>query len=241
MNRPFETRNPIFSLISLTILALFCIGCGSSSDTVNVNGTNDRSGNVGTVQFRFQAAATTQTTVPAGTATLQFDFYTTATPAAETFSFAESRAFAELINISVPTDVRSVIVTAFDSNNTRLVSLLGSFEVVENDTIDVALQDVGDEVLLVAATPEVLQTGVNLITYTALATTTNSNIQQSIPESELEFQITSAPNGVTIATNGDITVPSNISGTVTVQVSFGEGVDALVTSVNFTIPQVNNL
>lgn len=243
----FKFKTAILTLFVLGFVTVATVGCGSSSDDFIYDTSHD----TGRLQFHFQRLLGAQTTnnlsfpsttnVPAQTATLRFDFYETVTPSAASLNVTLTQPYSDLITFDLRPTVRSVIVTAFDAANNKLAAYQGTFTVIVGDTVDVNLYPIGSQSFVVTATPPTLQVGTNSVAYTALYTPTNSTTPQTIPESQLSFAKISGPPGVTVAANGDITVPAG-PGTspVSVQVTYVVGGNTYTDIVSFGFGNAGN-
>lgn len=142
--KKFKAKSALLTLLALSFVALFAVGCGDSRDDFVITNTNNNPATQGNLVFNFQQAVTQQVpdTVPAGTASLRFDFFSTNPPDAESLVFTETRAFAQEIVIEdVPSNVVSVLVTAFDANGFPLATLSGDVTVIIGATNPVDLDD----------------------------------------------------------------------------------------------------
>jgi hypothetical protein len=123
-------KSALLTLLAIGLVSLFAVGCGSSDNFV-ATGTNNNNANPaqsGNLIFNFVQA---QDTVPVGTTTLRFDFFSSDPPSLASFLFTETRSFASQIIIQdVPPEVEVVVVTAFGDNNEPLAVLTGNAVVV---------------------------------------------------------------------------------------------------------------
>lgn len=140
--KKFQSKSALLTLLMFGLVSLFAVGCGDDREDFVI--TNNNNAATGSLVFRFQRllAAQTVDNVPAGTTTLRFDFFTTNPATQNSFSFTETRAFAEVVTFTnVPADIRSVLVTAFDNNGQPLATLAGAVTVVVGQTTEVNLND----------------------------------------------------------------------------------------------------
>lgn len=129
--KKFQSRSALLTLLVVGFVSLFAVGCGDSDNFV-FTGTNNTpiTGDTGNLVFRFTQAQTVDT-VPTGTTSLRFDFFSSRTPSLATFLFTETRSYAELIIIEdVPVETQSVVVTAFGANGQPLAVLTGDTNVI---------------------------------------------------------------------------------------------------------------
>lgn len=129
--KKFQSRSALLTLLVVGFVSLFAVGCGDSENFV-FTGTNNTpiTGDTGNLVFRFTQAQTVDT-VPTGTTSLRFDFFSSDTPSLATFLFTETRSYAELIIIEdVPVETQSVVVTAFGANGQPLAVLTGDVNVI---------------------------------------------------------------------------------------------------------------
>jgi len=129
--KKFQSRSALLTLLVVGFVSLFAVGCGNSDNFVFTGNTNNPvTGDTGNLVFRFTQAQTIDT-VPTGTTSLRFDFFSSDTPSLATFLFTETRSYAELIIIEdVPVEVQSVVVTAFGANGEPLAVLTGDVTVI---------------------------------------------------------------------------------------------------------------
>lgn len=128
--KKFQSRSALLTLLVVGFVSLFAVGCGDSENFVFTGNNNPVTGDTGNLVFRFTQAQTIDT-VPTGTTTLRFDFFSSDTPSLATFLFTETRSYAELIIIEdVPVETQSVVVTAFGANGQPLAILTGDVNVV---------------------------------------------------------------------------------------------------------------
>jgi len=138
--KKFQSRSALLTLLVVGFVSLFAVGCGDSENFV-FTGTNNTpiTGDTGNLVFRFTQAQTVDT-VPTGTTSLRFDFFSSRTPSLATFLFTETRSYAELIIIEdVPVETQSVVVTAFGANGQPLAVLTGDTNVIINGDSEVDL------------------------------------------------------------------------------------------------------
>jgi hypothetical protein len=123
-------KSALLTLMAIGLVSLFAVGCGSSDNFV-ANGTNNNNGNpaqTGNLIFNFVQA---QDTVPIGTTTLRFDFYSSDPPSLASYLFSETRSYANQVIIqNVPPEVEVVIVTAIGANDEPLAVLSGNTAVI---------------------------------------------------------------------------------------------------------------
>jgi hypothetical protein len=133
----------ILTAIVVLCLAFLATGCGDSDDFV-ITANAPAAATTGNLVFRFQQAAAQQTEdiVPAGTATLRFDLFSTDPPSQTSLVVTDTRVFERVITLlDVPSNVVSVLVTAFDEDGNPLVTLSGSTVVIVGADVEVDLND----------------------------------------------------------------------------------------------------
>ena len=147
-------RGVLRSVLLLSLVAVFATGCGDSRDDFVALDNNGQTGNL---VFRFQQAVPqTVDTVPAGTTTLRFDLYAGSPPSVSNFVETRTEPYADVITLTnVPSNVTTVIVTAFNSDNIPTVTLQGNAPVDPANTVEVNLDDSQAIILSsIAATPD---------------------------------------------------------------------------------------
>lgn len=133
----FSAKSTLLTLLAFSFVALFAVGCGDSRDDfVNTTTNNNNNGNL---VFRFQQAVT-QTTVPNGTATLRFDFFSTDPGTAQSLLFTETRPFATEVRFdNVSSQVASVAVTSFGADGLPTQTNVAAVTVVVGNDVAVDL------------------------------------------------------------------------------------------------------
>lgn len=160
------------SILILGLVTVFATSCGSSDEFVFTSNTNNNPSTTGNLAFEFQrVAAQAPDLVPNETESFRFDFFSTNPPAESSLVFTTTSGFAsEIIVEDVPTNVVSVLVTAFDSNNLPLVTLAGDVTVVAGATTRVDLNDstpVTLDAITVTPEPAALGNGFDVRPFTA--------------------------------------------------------------------------
>ena len=132
----------LYGLLSL-LLTLCVSGCGDSENYVFTGSSvTPPAATTGSLTFNFQPAAAAQDIAPPGTTSLRFDFFRTNPPAESSFVFTENRTFSTVVLIEdVPSDVVSVLVTAFDTEGLPLATYSGTFAVQVGQNVVVDLAD----------------------------------------------------------------------------------------------------
>jgi hypothetical protein len=129
----------------LVLMALLVSGCGDSDNFVFTTPQNAPAApTTGNLVFRFQqtAAQRVPDNVPNGTTTLRFDLFSTNPPAETSLVATETRNFESVIILEdVPSNVVSVLVTAFDENDNPLITLGGTANVIIGGDSEVDLDD----------------------------------------------------------------------------------------------------
>ena len=192
--KKFQSTSALLTLLVVGFVSLFAVGCGDSRENFVFTGNNNQA-NTGNLVFRFQqAAAQTVDIVPAGTATLRFDFFTNNPPTLQGLLFTETRAFADVVTFNnVSPEVRSVTVTCFNAAGLPLATLFGPVTVNVGQTTEVDLNDaqpVAIEALTSSPDPIILTVG-----QTQQVTNTGSFNQGStatIPAGSLTYNLTEA-------------------------------------------------
>jgi hypothetical protein len=137
----FKKTKFILALLAVSLITVLAVGCGSTDNEFVGVATGRGSSQVGNLSFAFfgvnpQIAGE----VPANTASLRFDMFSTKPPAATSLVLTETRQYSESIVIEdVPINVICVVVTALDANGFPLVSLQGSANVILGETTPVDL------------------------------------------------------------------------------------------------------
>jgi len=141
----FTSKSTLLTLLAISLVSILAIGCGDSKEFVATGTANQGTpATVGNLSFSFAKAVNAQTTgtVPSGTTTLRFDFFSVDPPASSGLVTTVTRAFATEITIEdVPTNVVTVLVTALDANGFPLATLQGEANVVLGATTPVDLGD----------------------------------------------------------------------------------------------------
>jgi hypothetical protein len=140
------------SVLLLTLVTLFTVGCGDSGEDFVVTGNNNvNPATTGNLTFQFVAAQAA--TVPAATEQLTFDFFN----ANGDVILSDDAAFAGTVTIpNVPVSATDVLITAYGPGGVPLVTIEDEVGVAGGSTAVVDLSDaVITEVDLVsvAATP----------------------------------------------------------------------------------------
>lgn len=223
-------KSALLTLLLVGFVAFFAAGCGDRDDfVITGNVPNNNTGN-GALVFNFQQAVLqAPDVVPAGTATLRFDFFTSNVPAANTFSFTENRQFAPQVIIDdVPANIQSVLVTAVSGANEPLATFLGSFTVIPGARVNVDLNDAQPVTATnLVVTPESVVLTVDetrALTFDATFTSGSTSQVVNLPGTLMEF-LFSGPSASTAASvNSSGVVTGETAGqnaTLTTSYAFG--------------------
>jgi hypothetical protein len=129
-------------LILLTsLVALLAVGCGDSEQDFVFTGTdNTPQATTGNAVFHFVQAQASPDVVPAGTDSLDFDFYTSSTPQDADLVLSQTVEFAATVTITdLPVTARFVVVTARDAGGLPLATLTGALDLQPGGSTDVDL------------------------------------------------------------------------------------------------------
>ncbi len=142
-NKNSAPKRSLLTFLMVGLVSLFAVGCGDSNEDYVFTGTNPGFA-TGNVTFQFEQDVLTQAAVvPAGTDYLTFDFYATNPPASGQLVFEADAPYANTVTVqNVPTNVRSVVITAFDVDGFPLATLSSPVSVNAGTTTNANLNGV---------------------------------------------------------------------------------------------------
>ncbi len=146
-----KSAKPSFlTVLLLTLVTLFTVGCGSSNEDFVITGNNNNPNPATTGDLTFLFATPQAVTVPAATQSLEFEFFNAG---GEPVDFATS-VFAGSVTIEdVPVTAVDVVITAYGPGGIPLVTIADDVSVGGGTTTTVDLSDaVVTEVDLVSVT-----------------------------------------------------------------------------------------
>ena len=132
----------LLALLTLSLVAVFAVGCGDSDNFVFTGNTNTvNPGNTGALSFRFdRALAQTEGEVPAGTAQLLFSLHSGNPPTQANLVDVRLVPFSDSVILEdVDPSVTVVVVTALSADDFPLASLQGNANVIVGTTQPVDL------------------------------------------------------------------------------------------------------
>ena len=132
----------LLALLTLSLVAVFAVGCGDSENFVFTGNTNTvNPGNTGNLSFRFdRALAQTEGEVPAGTTKLLFSLHSGNPPSQANLVDVRLLPFSDSVILEdVDPSVTVVVVTALSAEDFPLAALQGNANVVVGTTQPVDL------------------------------------------------------------------------------------------------------
>ena len=132
----------LLALLTLSLVAVFAVGCGDSENFVFTGNTNTvNPGTTGNLSFRFdRALAQTEGEVPAGTTQLLFSLHSGNPPSQANLVDVRLVPFSDSVVLEdVDPSVTVVVVTALSADDFPLASLQGNAGVVVGTTQPVDL------------------------------------------------------------------------------------------------------
>ena len=190
-------KTSFLTVLMLALVTLFTVGCGDSNDEFIYTGNNNPA-NTGSLTFQFQQPATAQAVnVPAGTTSLEFDFFN----AADVLVFEATAPYADTVTVAnVPAGVTDVVITAYGPGDVPLATITNGVTVAVGGNTNVNLTGV---------TP----TPVTLVSVTSVPASVSLNVSAT---QQLAFSGTFS-NGETVpfnATTGGTAVYSGFDAAV---------------------------
>ena len=159
----------LLALLTLSLVAVFAVGCGDSENFVFTGNTNTvNPGNTGALSFRFdRALAQTEGEVPAGTTQLLFSLHSGNPPSQANLVDVRLLPFSDSVILEdVDPSVTVVVVTALSSDGFPLAALQGNANVIVGTTQPVDLgtaQPITFDAITVSPDPVNVQKDVNSV------------------------------------------------------------------------------
>ena len=159
----------LLALLTLSLVAVFAVGCGDSENFVFTGNTNTvNPGNTGALSFRFdRALAQTEGEVPAGTTQLLFSLHSGNPPSQANLVDVRLLPFSDSVILEdVDPSVTVVVVTALSADGFPLVALQGNANVIVGTTQPVDLgtaQPITFDAITVSPDPVNVQKDVNSV------------------------------------------------------------------------------
>lgn len=246
-------RSPFRGFLASLLLCFLVAGCSSGSDGGSsfVASPGQDGGNTattGSVTFNFVQGQTAPITVPVGTTTLRFEFFSELGGSGNLL-LSPTTAYASTVTIdNVPTAARSVVITAFGADNFPVSEFTANITVPAGGSTTVSSAD-GTSVAVnltgITVNPASVSLGLNgVVRLVPAATFSNGDsvaITGDVLTDEVSF-VSDDPNTAMTSPQGDVVAV--VSGRTVVNVSFrGQttAVPVTVTTGNVIPPSATSL
>lgn len=140
MKNLIKAQRALLTLLVVSFVTLFSVGCGSNSsnDFVFTGTTDNAPPTTGNLVFQFQQPPVPQTIVPVGTTTLRFDLFTSNPANDDNLFLTATFGYNDTIVIrDVIPQVRFAVVTFFNRDGLPLGTQSGPVEVIVGEDNDV--------------------------------------------------------------------------------------------------------